>query len=201
MKIDMSSWLVFAPTAHQPFSLRIIWPPKSWSRIGSCALTHSTFGRGLIVWSRCLVGLSQELRQQPIIRIYAVRKQLRCRQLIQPCCCYHVCECLLDGPRHEIQRGNSQTCSYNKQAGDQLHVAVHAKLVWVLEAKWKRIRLTSGQQRWRETCCVAGLCGETRLGYVSLERRGRNVLRDWSLCKRCLADNTAWHMDEKLRSM
>lgn len=73
-------------------------------------------------------------------------------------------------------------------------------MVGLFGGKW--IRLTSEHQLWTwDLLYCRALWWDCDWDYVSLQQRGRNVLRGWSLCKRCLAENTARRMYRQLRSM
>lgn len=79
---------------------------------------------------------------------------------------------------------------------------LHGGPVWMLEANGKRIRLTPEEQLWTwDLLCSVGSVVTLDWNDATSGRRGRNVLPGWSLCKRCLICNTAWHTDEKPRSM
>lgn len=69
-----------------------------------------------------------------------------------------------EGSREEIHKHYPPI---NKQ-GALLHVAVHGGLVWMVEGNSKRSDSPLDNSAEHESCCVAGLCGETATGIMSV---------------------------------
>lgn len=93
MKRDMSSQLLFAPSGRETRSFlraRVVLlstPPSRWSPAGSGGGLDPRLGSDLIVCSSCLVGLSQELWEQPKIRISLVGSSWGAHESFsKPCC-------------------------------------------------------------------------------------------------------------------
>lgn len=147
-------------------------------------------GRGLIVCSSCLVGLSQQPRERSIIRIYPVKEQLRhSSSLLQLPCVWATL-----GRNETWDPGRKFTSlSSNKQTGNSTACGCSWWPCLDVWGKGGGLRLTSEQKQWTwGLMCCRALWEVCDWDYAGPQQTGRLVL-----CKHCLTTHTVWPMYKK----